>query len=75
MRRSRIPRKDQLHKLSTALVKGYGANFIGDMNASTLARTRMAKSVLDAGGSLFRTMLQYNGDHAGVRFDEVDESY
>lgn len=39
-------RKDQLHKLSTALVEEYGAIFIGNVNASALARTRMAKSVL-----------------------------
>jgi putative transposase len=42
-------RKDQLHKLSTALVEEYGAFFIGNVNASALAKTRMAKSVLGAG--------------------------
>ena len=35
-----------------------GGGFIGNVNASALARTRMAKSALDAGRSLFRTMLQ-----------------
>ncbi|WP_246217525.1 RNA-guided endonuclease InsQ/TnpB family protein [Paraburkholderia panacisoli] len=68
-------RKDQLHKLSTALVEEYGAIFIGNVNASALAKTRMAKSVLDAGWSAFRTMLQYKCDYAGVWFDEVDEAY
>ena len=68
-------RKDQLHKLSTALVEEYGAIFIGNVNASALAKTRMAKSVLDAGWSALRTTLQYKCDYAGVWFDEVDEAY
>ncbi|MFM0741220.1 transposase [Paraburkholderia xenovorans] len=54
----RNARRDQLRKLSTALVQEHGAIFIGNMNASPLAKTRMAKSVLDAGCSLFRTMPQ-----------------
>lgn len=68
-------RKDALHKLSTALVKSYGAIFIGNVNAVCLARTGMAKSVLDAGWGAFRTMLQYKSDGAGVWFDEVNEAY
>jgi hypothetical protein len=42
-------RKKQLHKLSRALVTEYSAIFIGNVNVSALAKTRMAKSVLDAG--------------------------
>jgi transposase len=68
-------RKDPLHKLSTGLVRAHQAIFVGDVNAQALARTRMAKSVLDAGGSTFRTMLQYKRDDAGVWFREVDEKF
>ena len=68
-------RKDHHHKLSTQLAGQHGAIFVGNVNASGLAKTRMAKSVLDAGWSQFRTMLQYKCDHAGVWFDEVNEAY
>lgn len=68
-------RKDALHKLSTELTRSYGALFVGDVNAAGLAKTRMAKSVLNAGWSAFRTMLQYKCDDAGVWFEEVNEAY
>jgi IS605 OrfB family transposase len=68
-------RKDFQHKLSTRLVNGYGAIFVGNVNASALAKTNQGKLVLDAGWSQFKTMLQYKCDDAGVWFDEVDEAY
>ena len=68
-------RKDFLHQLSTALVRKHGAIFVGDVNAKALSRTPAAKSVLDAGWSAFRTMLQYKCDDAGRWFKEVSEAY
>lgn len=68
-------RGDFLHKLSTRLVRENGAIFVGNVNASGLAKTTMAKSVMDAGWSKFRTMLQYKCDHAGVLFEEVNEAF
>lgn len=68
-------RKDQLHKLSTEQVKNHCAIFVGNVNSSGLAKTSQAKSVLDAGWSSYRTMLNYKCHRAGVWFREVNESY
>ena len=68
-------RKDHHHQLSSELVNQYGAIFVGNVNASALVKTRMAKSVLDAGWSTFRTMLSYKCDDAGVWFQEVNEAF
>jgi putative transposase len=43
-------RKDALHKYSKIIVGKYQNIFIGDVSSVKLARTRMAKSVLDAYG-------------------------
>ena len=68
-------RKDHLHKSSTMLVKENALIVIGNLSAKKLVKTRMAKSVLDAGFSAFKTMLKYKCENAGVLFEEVNEAY
>src|SRR5699024_7095464 len=68
-------RKDVAHKFSRRLVHQYDAIHVGDVSARKLARTRMTKSVYDAGWGQLKTMLEYKCDHAGKVFKEVDESY
>jgi len=68
-------RKDFLHKESTRLVRRNDAIYVGNVNAAAMAKTKRGKSSLDAGWSMFRTLLRYKCDDAGVRFVEVDERY
>jgi putative transposase len=46
---------------------------IGDVSSVKLAKTRMAKSVLDAGWGMLKTQLQYKGEYAGRCVRIVDE--
>lgn len=68
-------RKDEMHKFSRKLVNENAAIFVGNVNSLALAKTRMAKSTLDAGWGILKTMLEYKCDHAGVVFEEVNEAY
>jgi putative transposase len=58
-------RKDALHKFSRKIVSEYQTIKIGDVSSLKLAKTRMAKSVLDAGWGMLKTQLQYKGQQAG----------
>lgn len=68
-------RKNALHAESSALIKKHAAIFVGNVNAKALAKTSMAKSVLDAAWSAFRTQLQYKALRHGVVFAIVNEAF
>ncbi|WP_444934980.1 RNA-guided endonuclease InsQ/TnpB family protein [Microbulbifer sp. JTAC008] len=68
-------RQDSLHKYSRTLVNENAAIFVGNVSSQALTKTKMAKSVLDAGWSSLKTMLEYKCDHAGIVFEEVNEVY
>lgn len=68
-------RQDSLHKYSRKLVNENAAIFVGNVSSQKLVKTKMAKSVLDAGWSTLKTMLEYKSAFAGVVFEEVNEAY
>lgn len=68
-------RKDFLHKLSTKLCQSYASIAVGNVNAGGLAKTILAKSVLDASWSSFRRMLAYKAIRHGARYAEVNEAF
>ncbi|MGO9987435.1 MAG: RNA-guided endonuclease InsQ/TnpB family protein [Steroidobacteraceae bacterium] len=58
-------RKDALHKYSRKIVDRYQVIVVGDVSSTQLAKTRMAKSVLDAGWGMLKAQLHYKGQQAG----------
>jgi IS605 OrfB family transposase len=68
-------RHDALHKFSRKLVDQNGLIVVGNVSSGGLAKTNMAKSVLDAGWSTLKTLLSFKCEHAGGVFIEVNEAY
>jgi IS605 OrfB family transposase len=68
-------RNDFHHRLSSRIVREFDYIAVGNVNAAGLARTSMAKSVLDAGWSSFRSKLAYKAVKHGAWFEEVNESF
>ena len=68
-------RRDFHHKLSMRIVREFDYIAVGNVNAAGLAKTRLAKSVLDAGWSSFRGMLRYKATAHGAWYEEVSESF
>ena len=72
-RRAARRRADALHKFSRRIVSQYQYIVVGDVSSQKLVKSRMAKSVLDAGWGMLKRMLQYKGEHAGRSVSVVNE--
>ena len=68
-------RKDFHHKLARKLVNRYGTIVQEDLNILGLARSYVAKGVLDAGWAQFLAILAYKAAEAGRQVIGVDPRY
>ena len=68
-------RRDFHHKASTQIIRDNQAVYLEDLAVSCLGRTRLAKSVHDAGWSAFVGMLEYKAVRYGRTFAKVDRAF
>ena len=64
-------RRDWQHKLSTEIIRDNQAVYVEDLCVAGLGRTRLAKSVHDAGWSAFTSMLEYKARRHGRTFIRI----
>ncbi|MFF8880900.1 RNA-guided endonuclease InsQ/TnpB family protein [Streptomyces flaveolus] len=68
-------RRDWHHKASTQIIRDNQAVFVEDLAVSGLCRTRLAKSVHDAGWAAFVGMLEYKAVKHGRTFAKVHRAF
>lgn len=68
-------RKDFAHKQSTTLIRENQAVYVEDLCVTGLARTRLAKSVHDAGWGMFLRMLEDKAARYGRTLVKVDRFF
>ncbi|WP_426635712.1 RNA-guided endonuclease InsQ/TnpB family protein [Planosporangium sp. 12N6] len=65
-------RRDWQHKLSTTIIRDNQAVYVEDLCVIGLGRTRLAKSVHDAGWASFVGMVEYKAARHGRNFRKID---
>jgi putative transposase len=65
-------RRDFAHQTSRNLVNRFGRIAVEDLNIKGLAKTKLAKSILDAAWGLFFFYLTYKAEEAGKTMVKVD---
>jgi putative transposase len=65
-------RRDWQHKLSTRIIRDNQAVYVEDLCVAGLGRTRLAKSVHDAGWAGFTAMIEYKAATYGRTFARVN---
>lgn len=68
-------RRHHLHEWSTKLARENHLIVVGNVGPAKLAKTKMAKSILDASWSMLRSQLAYKARRHGARYVEVDERW
>jgi len=68
-------RKHQIHEATTRIVRENALIVVGNVSSTKLARTKMAKSVLDASWGMLRNQLRYKASRHGAIYVEADERW
>ena len=74
-RRITNQRKDFSHKLSRRLVNEFSLVAVEDLNVNGLSRSKLAKSIHDAGWSQLLAHLSFKAESAGSKVVAVDPRY
>jgi putative transposase len=70
----RNQRSDFHHKISRRMVNDHGLIAVEDLKLKDLGRSRLAKSITDAGWGMFLDKIAYKAEEAGRKFFRVNPS-